>query len=116
MTINLSIPTSFNQRMCQQTLHLSALLKALELPCATQNREQADCRNCITYVRRQNQNLLLRRSKPFVLLVGLVPVAVLLRFQLGTELLENGLEQLLLASLVVGVAGPDGDLDSVPTN
>lgn len=51
-----------------------------------------------------------------MLLVGLVPVAVLLRFQLGTELLENGLEQLLLASLIVGVAGPDSDLNSVPTN
>ena len=51
-----------------------------------------------------------------MLLVSLVPVAIFLRLQLSTELLEDSLEQLLLASIVIGVAVPDGDLDSVPAN
>lgn len=49
-----------------------------------------------------------------MLLVSLVPVAVLLGGQLRRQLLEDGADQLLLSGLVVGVAGPDGDLDGVP--
>lgn len=59
---------------------------------------------------------LLGCSKSLVLLVRLVPVAVLLGFQLRTQLLEDGLEQLLFAGLVVCIAGPDGDLHSVPAD
>lgn len=51
-----------------------------------------------------------------MLLVRLVPVAVLLRLQLGAQLLEDGLEKLLLASLIVSVTVPDGDLYGVPAD
>lgn len=59
---------------------------------------------------------LLGTSKTLVLLVSLVPVAVLLRLQLGTQLLKDGLKQLLLADLVVSIASPDGDLNGIPAD
>jgi hypothetical protein len=62
------------------------------------------------------QASLLRCSKPLVLLVRLVPVTILLRCQLSTQLLQDGLKQLLPAGFVVGIAVPDGDLHGIPAD
>ena len=56
-------------------------------------------------------------DEPFVLLVRLVPVAVfLLWLQLLGQLLEDHLQQLLLARLVVRITVPDRNLDRVPAD
>jgi len=56
-------------------------------------------------------------DEALVLLVGLVPVAVfLLWLQLLGQLLEDHLQQLLLARLVLCVTVPDRDLDRVPAD
>jgi hypothetical protein len=62
------------------------------------------------------QERLLRCSKPLVLLVRLVPVAILLWRQLSTQLLQDGPKQLLPAGFVVGITVPDGNLHSVPAD
>jgi hypothetical protein len=56
-------------------------------------------------------------NEALVLLVRLVPVAVfLLRSKLIRQLLQDHRQQLLPPRLVLRVAGPDGDLYSVPAN
>lgn len=56
-------------------------------------------------------------DEPLVLLVRLVPVAVfLLWHKLFRKLLENDLQQLLPAGLVLCVSVPDRDLDGVPAD
>jgi hypothetical protein len=64
---------------------------------------------------KEERQLLLDES--LVLLVRLVPVAVfLLWLELVRQLLQNRLEQLLLARLVVCITVPDCNLDRVPAD
>lgn len=65
----------------------------------------------------QEMHLFLLLNEPLVLLVRLVPVAVLLlRLQLLRQLLENHLQQLFLARLVLRITVPDRDLDRIPAD
>jgi len=56
-------------------------------------------------------------NEALVLVVCLVPVAILLLgLQLGRQLLEDNLEQLVPSCLVVCVTVPDSNLNRVPAN